>query len=369
LRQPLLSRLADARREARLSQVELAARAGVSRQTIATIEAGASEPGVGLALSLAGVLGRRVEDLFALDERQEPVLADGPSGASGRVALAEIGGRVVAKPLVGEHLLTPALAPADGVAVPGPRPGVLTVRPLAPPGTWRKTAVVLGCDPALSLLGRHVGGAGRVAWWPSGSGAALEALRRGEAHVAGIHLKDPDTGEQNLPAVRRLLDRAALVLAFAEWEQGLIVAPGSPLGLREWADLGRPGVRIVNRERGAGARLALEMGLARAGIAPHEVDGYEREVHDHLAVAAAVRSGGADVGVGARAAAQAYGLEFVPLVRERYDLVVPREHLGHPGVAALLEALARPSLRLEVEALGGYDPSGMGSVVGEIGHA
>jgi molybdate-binding protein len=150
------------------------------------------------------------------------------------------------------------------------------------------------------------------------------------------------------------------LVSFAVWQQGLVVAPGNPLGLREAADLARPEVRIVNRAPGTGARALLDRALAAAGVPSAAVQGYEREVAGHLAVAEAVRAGLADAGVAVRAAAEAAGLDFVLWAEERYDLVVPDHFLDLPAVGALLDVLRGPGLRRQVEALGGYDIAPMG---------
>ena len=152
-------------------------------------------------------------------------------------------------------------------------------------------------------------------------------------------------------------------MTFAVWEQGLLVAPGNPRGIRRAGDLARPDIRLVNREAGSGARALLDAELARAGLTPADARGYEAAVGSHLAVAEAIAAGLADAGVGIRAAAQALGLGFVALAEERYDLVIPRAFSEQPPVQALLDTLRSPLFRLEVEALGGYDVSRMGDVV------
>ena len=166
-------------------------------------------------------------------------------------------------------------------------------------------------DPRLTLVSSNVGSLG-----------GLVALRDGLCHVAGSHLLDPATGEYTLPYLDRVLGPGAgVVIRLVHRQQGLLVAPGNPLGLAGVADLARPGVRYVNRQRGAGTRVLLDHELARRGIDPVDVDGYRREESTHLAVAAAVASGRADAGLGILAAARAFGLDFVPVADEPYDLV------------------------------------------------
>jgi molybdate-binding protein len=190
-----------------------------------------------------------------------------------------------------------------------------------------------------------------------GSLGALQALKRGEIHVAGLHLVDPRSGQSNLPFVRRhLRGRELEVVTFASWEAGFMLRPGNPKGIRGFGDLVRPNVTLANREPGAGARLLLDEGLARERIAPRRVRGYRTEAASHLEVARLVAGGRADVGMGVLSVARLLGLDFLPLRSERYDLVVPRDLLDrHPTLARLFDALASRELRSQVEALGGYD--------------
>jgi putative molybdopterin biosynthesis protein len=149
-------------------------------------------------------------------------------------------------------------------------------------------------------------------------------------------------------------------------DQGLIVRPGNPARVASLADLARPGVRFVNRQKGSGTRVLLDYELKRQRIDPAAIQGYEREEFTHLAVGAAVQGGSADVGLGVLSAARALGLEFVPLLREQYDLVVGREFWDQDVLAPLRAALASPELAGEIEALGGYDVSRMGEVLARL---
>jgi molybdate-binding protein len=226
--------------------------------------------------------------------------------------------------------------------------------------------VAVGCDPAAALLADHLRErypSFDLAWQGGGSTAALEAVARGEAHLAGCHLLDPVSGQYNLPFVRELFGERADLVTFAVWEQGFIVAAGNPAGIGGAGDLARPELRLVNREAGTGARALLDSQLATVGLSPREVAGYGRIVSSHLAVAEAIAAGLADVGIGVRAAAQALGLGFLPLAEERYDLVIPHVFFELAPVQALLETLYSPLFRLEVEALGGYDVRSMGTHV------
>jgi putative molybdopterin biosynthesis protein len=181
-------------------------------------------------------------------------------------------------------------------------------------------------------------------------------VRLGLCHLAGCHLLDPETGVHNLPWIDRVLpNREVEVVRLVHREQGLIVAAGNPLGVSGLPDVVR--LRYVNRQRGAGTRVLLDHELGRHGIAAADVDGYAREEPTHLAVAAAVAAGRADCGLGVLAAAQAFGLGFVPVAREPFDLVMAP---GEPVVAPLLALLAQPGFRAQVEALGGYSTAETG---------
>ncbi len=377
------NRLQEVRMARGLSQAQLAANAGITRQAVYSIEANQYLPTTAVALRLAGALHCRVEDLFNLVARGEEVegelfhgavLSD-PDGMAERLKVAQIGDRIVARPAadLGETLR--AIVPADGVLVQGQvlstrrrkRGAPVTVR------LWREwTAIqqsiwVAGCDPAIYLAGEYLRrrqGQASVIGWLAGSGAAVDALRRGEVHVAGVHLIDHKTGEANLPYLRRHVKGEDLtVVTFASWEQGWIVRPGNPSSLRHAGDLAKKSLRLVNREPGAGARQLLDHLITKAGLQANQIKGYEQVVPSHLAVARSVAEKLADVGVGTRSAASAFGLEFLPLRAERYDLVMfTRVLRAHPALAALLDTIVTRAFRAEMESLGGYDTSETGKV-------
>jgi len=283
-----------------------------------------------------------------------------------RVRLGRVGGGLVATPLPrGAGVLT-SLVRADGLlVVPAAREGhdagaEVEVRLLRDLDAVERTIVAIGShDPVLDLAAsmlrardpRQTLVSGMV-----GSLGGLVALRDGLCHFSGCHLLDPETGEYTLPWVERVLPgRAVDVIRLVQREQGLIVAAGNPLAIAGLGDLAR--VRYVNRQRGAGTRVLLDHELSRAGIDTASVDGYEREEPTHLAVAAAVAAGRADAGLGVLAAARAFGLGFVPVAREPFDLVMMP---GEPAVAPLLELMGDDDFRTQVEALGGYSTAEMG---------
>lgn len=291
-----------------------------------------------------------------------------------RVQLGRVGERLLALPLSRGAGVIMSLVRADGwVRLPAGQQGVeegqeAEVELFGPPDQAERTLVFSGShDPALDLLAtalsRKLPGA-RMSISAVGSLGGLLAIRRGYAHLAGSHLLDEASGQYNFPFIRRYLaGEDVVVVNFVHRQQGFIVAPGNPLGIRDVADLARPGVRFVNRQRGAGTRVLLDLELKRRGLRPAQIAGYEREEYNHLAVAAAVKSGSADVGLGLYSAARAVGTGFVPLAEERYDFVVPRRFLQAPLVQAALEILRQPAFARQVEALGGYDTRDMGQVL------
>ncbi len=288
-----------------------------------------------------------------------------------RVTAGRVGGRIVAAPLArGAGLLT-SLVRADGwIVIPRSSEGLeagsqVEVELRRPRSDLESAVVVVGShDVALDVVADFLRRGGGVSLTSAhvGSLGGLLALRRGEAHMAGVHLLDETSGEYNVPYVRQHLPGGTTVLVtLAGRSQGLMVAPGNPLEIRGIADLARPGVRFVNRQKGAGTRLLLDFELRRAGLDPGAVLGYGRELYTHMAVASAVATGAADAGMGILAAARAMDLEFVPLAWERYDLAVPEENLALPQVRKVLEVLERADFRRAVAALGGYDLSETGA--------
>jgi putative molybdopterin biosynthesis protein len=288
-----------------------------------------------------------------------------------RVRLGMVGGTMVATPLPRGAGLLSSLVRADGLlvvpaGVEGHHPGDdVDVELLRTLDEVENTIVAIGShDLILDLAASHLRAADPLVTLASsnvGSLGGLVALRDGLCHLAGSHLLDPATGEYTLPYLDRILsERAVAVVRLAHRDQGLIVAPGNPLGLTEIQDLTRAGVRYVNRQRGAGTRVLLDHQLRLQGISADAVDGYAREEHTHLAVAAAVAAGRADAGLGIMAAARAFGLDFVPVTREPYDLVVAPEALDSQLLAPLWALLHSDRFRAEVEELGGYATTEMG---------
>jgi putative molybdopterin biosynthesis protein len=197
-----------------------------------------------------------------------------------------------------------------------------------------------------------------------GSLGGLLALQRGETHMAGTHLLDPDSGIYNIPDIQRTIPRLPVTLIhLARREQGILVPRGNPKSLTDLKDLARAGVRFVNRQPGSGTRVLLDYELKKLGIEPSSIAGYEREEFTHMAVGVAVASGLADAGLGVRAAAQALGLDFIPVGEEEYDLLISRSFLESSRGEALLAIVRSTEFRAAVNALGGYDTACAGEIL------
>lgn len=288
-----------------------------------------------------------------------------------RVTVGEVAGRLIVSPLARGAGAITTMVGADGfVRVPPLVEGLnageeVDVELLRPLQDVLGTIVVTGShDLTLGVLEdvlraespRH-----KLATSSVGSLAGLLALGRDEAHLAATHLLDPDTGVYNLPDVERLLEGVPVVTVnLVVREQGLIVPPGNPLGLTTVADLAREGIRFVNRQSGAGTRVLLDYLLDREGIDPDAITGYEREEFTHMAVAVAVRSGLVDVGLGVHSAASALGLDFVPIEREDYDLVLRKDFAESAPGECLLSVIRGEPFRAAVAKLRGYDTSRTG---------
>ncbi|MCH1571717.1 MAG: helix-turn-helix domain-containing protein [Longimicrobiales bacterium] len=343
-----------------LSQADLAARVGVSRQAISAIEAGKQVPSTLLALHLARALNCRVEHLFRLtggrviNARRPPGRPD-----TGRVVLGRVQDEWVAHPV---DDLTHA---ADGLILePDTEPESASVEVFDESLDIDTNVLVAGCAPLLGLhadrLGRRHRNA-RATWLHANSSKSLKLLELGLVHIAGVHLADSDHPDAHVQAARQAMPGQRSVLVnLAQWRQGLVVAPGNPLEIDIGSGLLRPELRLAVREHGAAAQRLLERILRRAaggGSTPlaEPINGTKAANHDE--VARLVQWGMVDAGVAIEAAALAAGLDFIPVSEERFDLIVPEALLDHGPVERFLCLIDQPSFRAEARALPGYDLS------------
>lgn len=371
--------LLETRKRQGISQAELAANVGLTRQAVYAIEVNQYLPSTQIALRLARVLKCRVEDLFSLRDGEQVIEAEFLSVSSSlvqpmRVKLSQVGSRMLARPMVELGDVLNFVMPADGVVlesspnISGRKSRHVHVKLLNSPEVINQGILIAGCDPALFLAGEHVRkiqAVGEVTNWTMGSANALRALQRGEVHMAGVHLVDAKSGQSNVPYLKRHMRGHEFVgVHFASWVQGLLVRSGNPKKIRGIEDLAKHGRRLVNREVGAGARFLLDGRLQEAGIIGETIKGYTHEVASPLDVARLIRDGMADAGIGLEAVARHYGLEFIPLREEQYDLIMRADLLkSHPMMAKFLDAVVSRPFRQEIEALGGYNLTKVGKTL------
>ncbi len=293
-----------------------------------------------------------------------------------RVKLGKVGDKLFAVPLPRGAGTMTSLSRADGIiAIPAASEGIAANQPL-PIALIRDRTQIDGAllaigshdntlelldsflrklFPPFSLTSAHVGSLG-----------GLMALKNSQCHLAGSHLLDPKSGVYNQAAIREHLpDIPVLLLRLVDREQGLILPKGNPLGIKDIGDLAREGVRFVNRQRGSGTRVLLDWELARRAIRPQSIAGYEEEEYTHMNVAVAVLSGRASVGLGVRAAANALGLDFIPVGVEEYDLVIPKTYWPDERMQALVSIVRSGEFQQAVSALGGYGVERTGEVIWE----
>jgi len=325
-----------------LGQAELAQRIGLSRQALAAIEAGRSVPSTAVALRLARALGTTVELLFR--EARGRLHPERPVGAGARVALARVGARWVAAPVVAPGEVADGLGSADGV------------EPFRSVEELEENVFIAGCAPVLGALAAHVTRphGGRLVWLRQGSGAAVRALAERRVHIAGLHLADRRTPVDHDVLLRRALpDTELVVVSLVCWREGLVTAPGNPLGIHSPDDLGRTELRFARRAADAGAGVVLARTLRAVGRDPTKVPGLDAA--GHAEAGQAVRLGAADVAVLIEPVAEALGLPFLPLCEERFELAMRREDLAHPGVARVLDGLVASPYAREIAGMGAYD--------------
>jgi molybdate-binding protein/DNA-binding XRE family transcriptional regulator len=367
------NRLREKRQALALSQKQLAELAGVTRQAISALEANQYSPATSVALQLARALHCRVEDLFSIKQGGEVIegelLGALPQGNSpARAQVTQIGHRLLVRPA---RRLWRISQPKCDRRRPDLEANLdkrrVKVKLLKSRETVRRKIVVGGCDPAMFLAAEHIRKHDQENLAPClmGSSIALGALERGEIHVAGIHLAEESAGSWELPNLKKSLgDMDCIVVTFAHWEEGFIIRQGNPKKIRTVSDIAKPTVRIVNREKGSGARRLLDKQMRASAINPNRVKGYNDEVFSHLDLASRIKSGLADAGIGVQSVASICGLDFVPLQRERYDLIIPKAHYETlHGLRVLLDTIVSKPFRDELHALGGYDTREIGKVV------
>ena len=291
-----------------------------------------------------------------------------------RVKLGRVGDRIVATPLPRGAGSITTITEADGIVrIPSHVEGIGEGEPVEAElirslSGIDNTIVVVGShDNTLDLLTDELRGRKDHLVLSSshvGSMGGLMAIRRGACHLAGAHLLDTEDGSYNASYIRRYLPGVGVRLVnLVMREQGLIVAPGNPKAVQGIEDLARADVAFINRQAGSGTRILLDYRLAQLGLDPAGIRGYDIDEYTHMAVAVAVLSGAVDAGLGIFAAARALNLDFIPVVTEQYDLVIPEEHFHTEKIQVLLETIVGGSFKRRVAALGGYSTKMTGTVV------
>jgi putative molybdopterin biosynthesis protein len=291
-----------------------------------------------------------------------------------RVRLGNVGGRVVATQLPRGAGSVSSLAEADAlVRIPADTEGLsegalvqaelIRTRP-----DLDNTIVIVGShDNTLNVLADLAGRSTRKTVLASshvGSLGGLIALSKGYCHLAGSHLLDTETGEYNISYIKKYLKGMKIKLVrLVDRDQGLMVAKGNPLGIKDFADLAGEKVRFINRQAGSGTRVLLDYRLKQLGLDPTGIKGYENEEYTHMSVAIAVASGAADAGLGILAAARALGLDFIPVVTEQYELVIPEKFFALPAMQSVMEIISSREFAQRVTALGGYSTAETGKTV------
>ncbi len=371
MKKGMRNRLAEIRKSKGVGAADLAGRVGVKRQTIYAIEAGDYVPNTDVALKLARELKTTVEELFSTDDNlpntsglvptEHLSVAEPVKGQP--VRISKVGSRWVSVPVSAAPYYLPE---ADAVIGRVNYGGRTNLSVFDREEEFQKRLVLAGCDPATNLLARmveRVTGV-EVVTAAASSKLALRWLKEGKVHIAGTHLEDPETGEYNLPFLKReFAGEEFRVVTFARWEEGLVVAAGNPKNIRKIQDLARKHVRFANREPGSGSRALLDELLMATGVRPGAIEGYHRVCYGHLAAAYAVASDEVDCCLATRSAARTFGLDFVPLRQERYDLVMRKQTMDLASGQAFVDVLQRATLRKRLEMLAGYDTSGTGSVL------
>ena len=322
----------------------------------------------------------RMQGVHLPDQEQvQAVLAKDLPSPSGieefrRVVVGRIGSGFVAVPLKKGAGAITTLTRANGIlridaSFEGEKHGrPVVIDLLAPQAQVERTILCTGShdlcldllgdflrinDPAYPLASTHVGSLG-----------GIMALKQGMCHIAGSHLLDPEDGSYNTTYLRRYLPgRDIRLLTLVHRQQGFIVPKGNPKGITGIRDLFAAGIRFINRQAGSGTRVLLDFELSRHGLDGDDIDGYDQDEYTHMAVAVAVLSGKVDVGLGIKSAANALGLDFVPLVEERYDLLIPGELFETPMIQAVRTVIDMPRFKERVERMGGYSTRATGTLI------
>lgn len=355
-----------------LSQAELARRCGITRQAVNVIESGRSIPSVLTAFKLAEALDCTVEEIYprpqsGADSSIEVFLSPKALLLTSRLDVARVRNRWVGFPSDQAAGLRQGFRSADAL-LQSQKPRAVA-KPLKPKDELERNIIVFGCDPGLGLLRDHLSSVtriGRMIWLNASSQVSLDNLENGRSHIAGIHFIN-EKGDANIRRARQLhLPNGGLLLRFAHWELGWIVAPGNPKNIHTIVDLTHRGVRFLNREKGSGSRLLIDDLLEKAHLSANHISGYDTLVASHHEGGEKVYLNQADVAIGLRSVAMVHGLDFVPIAQVGFDLVIPSDLSDHPTIAALCDSLQSSRFQRELQSLPGYETSETGRILATL---
>ena len=295
-----------------------------------------------------------------------------------RANIGRVGQKTVATPLPRAAGSITTLTRAEGIVrIPALSEGVsqndeIDAELLVDEEEILNTVVIVGShDVTIDIIGDEIRCRGhdiRVSSGNVGSLGGIRALRKGACHMAGSHLLDTGSGQYNISYIQKYLKGVKVsVFHLVMRDQGLIIPAGNPKGIKGIEDLIRDDITFINRQAGSGTRVLFDYKLGRLGIKPESIVGYGHEEFTHMAVAVDVLSGAADFGMGIYAAAKALHLDFIPMEREQYDLIMPSSILNDPNIQVVLEIIKTQAFRERVTALGGYDASKSGQFWMEVG--
>lgn len=284
-----------------------------------------------------------------------------------RMSLGKVGGKLVATPLERGAAQIMSLVKADGLMFvdrysEGYEGGAeVEVELRKPLSQIEKNLVIIGShDLVIDVIGEKI----PVSSAHVGSMGGIYALQKGECHIAPVHLLDAESGEYNVPYIRKYFAGEKMVLVKGVGRtQGLMLPKGNPKNIKSVADIVKGGFRFANRQRGAGTRLLFDYMLAQGGFKPDDVDGYAKEYSTHLAVGMAVECGAADVGLGVGSAANCLGLDFVPLYDEEYDFLMREESLNDERIRAFLDFIVSDEFRGKLLSFGDYTAKRLGEII------
>ena len=357
----IICSLKELRQKKGYTQSELANMLGIKRQAVYDIESGRYLPNTLIALRLSRILNVTVEDIFKeklSSTKEVELMEDAP--VESRVSVVKVREKYIGYPIKNKDVISGEIQTADGLYKGGGKIHLIKREDIID-----NTLALLGCDPAFNIVSTYITTSeSSMHYRFASSKNALESLAQGRAHVAGTHMHSVNGSDANIEYAQKIMGSQKIgVVAFAEYEEGFIVAPGNPLNIKGVEDLTRSNVRFVNREPGAALRFFLEDMLLENKIPFSSVEGFDKCVYSHAEGAQLVEFGLADVALGLRSLAEIYNVGFVPLSSVNSDLIIPADLWDIRPVKMLIDALQIKRLRLELQSIAGYNTDNTGKII------